>query len=183
MQLLPVLALSLLALVGAVIGVAAATRVTGDRGRSQSARDRGQGLLRMTAEVHTGWEQTLIGLIRGLALPRRPDEVGYGQLYVEAQTEHRVLVRTRSEIGRGFIGAVDIEPTRGPTRVSYAILRLPGDEELQMRVLELELQIISVLRRIDHDVNVHLAADALRNFDSARQTVVEPVDPGERPER
>lgn len=160
--LLPVL-LTLLAVAGAATGIGVALR-SGGSDRSPSAVHREQGLLRLTAEVHTGWEQTLLGLVRELGLPRGAGELRYGQLYVETRTEQRLLVRTRSEIGRGFVGAIDLEPSRGLTRVSYAILRLPGDEALHAQVLDLELHLIAALRRIDRDVNVQLAADALRDF-------------------
>ena len=175
--LLPVV-LTLLAVAGAVIGVGVALR-SGGSDRSPAGIHSQQGLLRLTAEVHTGWEQTLLGLIRELGLPRGAGELRYGQLYVETRTEQRLLVRSRSEIGRGFVGAIDLEPRRGLTRVTYAILRLPGDEGLHAQVLDLELHLISALRRIDRDVNVQLAADALRDF-NRRPLVVQggedPVD-------
>lgn len=164
MELLIPTALAVLAIAGAVIGVGVALRSGGGDPQPRGSVGGEQGLLRMTAEVHTGWEQTLLGLVRELGLPRGAGELRYGQLYVETRSEQRLLVRSRSEIGRGFIGAIDLEPRRGFTRVTYSILRLPGDEALHKQVLDLELHLISALRRIDSDVNVQLAADALRDF-------------------
>ena len=160
--LLPVV-LTAIAVAGAVVGIAVALR-SGGSDRAPGSLGGQQGLLRMTAEVHTGWEQTLLGLVRELGLPRGAGELRYGQLYVETRSEQRLLVRSRSEIGRGFVGAIDLDPRRGLTRVTYAILRLPGDEALHAQVLDLELLLISALRRIDRNVNVQLAADALRDF-------------------
>lgn len=168
MQFLPTIALTVLAVAGATVGVIAALRSGRTGGTGQPRADQEQGLLRVTAEVHTGWEQTLIGLIRELQLPRTAQDLGYGSLYLESSTEHRMFVRTRSEIGRGFLGAIDIVPRRGPTHLTYAILRLPGDEQLQGQVLDFELRLISALRRVDPGVSVRLAADALRAFDRAR---------------
>ena len=163
MDLFAPLLLTLLAVSGAVTGIVVALRSGGEE-RATGAIGGEQGLLRLTADVHTGWEQTLLGLIRELGLPRGAGELRYGQLYVETRTEQRLLVRSRSEIGRGFVGAIDLEPRRGVTRVTYAILRLPGDEGLHAQVLDLELHLIASLRRIDRDVNAQLAADALREF-------------------
>lgn len=164
MNLLIPVVLTVLAVAGAVIGVLVALRSGDGQPQPRGTVGGEQGLLRMTAEVHTGWEQTLLGLVRELGLPRGAGELRYGQLYVETRSEQRLLVRSRSEIGRGFIGAVDLEPRRGFTRVTYAILRLPGDETLNAQVLDLELHLIGALRRIDPDVDVQLAGDALRDF-------------------
>ncbi len=168
MQFLPTIALMLLALAGATAGVVAALRSGRVGSADHPGSDQEQGLLRVTAEIHTGWEQTLVGLIRELQLPRSGQDLGYGSMYLEASTEHRMFVRTRSEIGRGFLGAIDIVPRRGPTHLTYAIIRLPGDEELQGRVLDFELRLISALRQVDSRANVRLAADALRDFDRPR---------------
>ncbi len=163
MDLLPVVLLTVLALVGAGVGVALAVSGAGLRSRGDGQRD--TGLLRVTAEVHTGWEQTLLGLYRELGLPRQPDGLAYGALYVEPQNEQRLLLRSRSEIGRGFLGAADIQPGRRSTTVRYTILRLPGDDRVRDRVLDLELQIITALRRIDRDVEVQLSGGALRELE------------------
>lgn len=170
--LLPLL-LSLLAVLGAVIGVAAALRSGGPGDRARRARGSEQGLQRIVASVHTGWEQTLIGLIRELSLPRTIEGLRYGQLYLEMQSEQRILLRTRSEIGRGFLAAVDLVPERGRTRVVYAILRLPGDEDLNQQVLDLELRVIAALRRLDPNLDAQLSGEALRNYGRLR----EPADP------
>jgi hypothetical protein len=167
---LPLIVLTLVALVGAGIGVLVALRSEQAGAVHAPPRDeQEQGLLRVTAEIHTGWEQTLIGLIRELALPREAVDVAYGALYLESRSEHRLYVRTRSEIGRGFLGVIDIRPRRGPTQVTYGILRLPGDDKLHARVLDFELDLIAAMRRIDGNANVHLAAEALREFDRPRQ--------------
>jgi hypothetical protein len=168
MQFLPTIALTLLALAGAAVGVVAALRGGRTSTPGRPGGDQEQGLLRVTAEIHTGWEQTLIGLIRELQLPRSAQDIAYGSLYLEASTEHRMFVRTRSEIGRGFLGAIDIVPRRGPTHLTYAIIRLPGDDQLQGRVLDFELRLIAALRQVDPGANVRLAADALRDFDRPR---------------
>jgi hypothetical protein len=168
MNLLPLVALILLAVAGAVAGVVVALRSGGPGGQQSGVGDRQEGLLRVSAEIHTGWEQTLLGVIRELQLPRGAQDVAYGALYLEPRTEHRMLVRTRSEIGRGFLGAIDITPRRGPTHLTYSILRLPGDEQLHSRVLDFELQLISAVRKIDGRANVRLAAEAIREFDRPR---------------
>ena len=168
-QLLPLIILTVVAVAGAAIGVAVALRSGQTGPKDTRLGDQQEGLLRVSAEIHTGWEQTLLGLTRELRLPRTSQDVAYGALYLEPRTEHRVFVRTRSEIGRGFVGAIDIIPRRGaPTHVTYAILRLPGDEQLHARVLDFELQLISVVRKIDPRANVRLAADAIREFDRPR---------------
>lgn len=172
MDLLLPLLLTLLAGVGAAIGVAAALRSGGPGDRAHRSRGSEQGLQRITAAVHTGWEQTLIGLIRELALPRSIEGLRYGQPYLEMRSEQRVLLRTRSEIGRGFLAAIDLVPARGRTVVTYAILRLPGDEDLNPQVLELELRVISALRRLDPNLDAQLSGEALRNFGRLRE-----VDP------
>lgn len=169
MPLLLLVLLVALAAVGAAVGVVVAVRAGGGGTTALRAPEGEQGLLRISAEVRTGWEQTLVGLIRELRLPRDLEGVAYGALYLEQRSEHRMAVRTRSEIGRGFLGAIDIEPRRGSTAVTYAILRLPGDEDLHARVLDLELDLISALRRIDADASIHLAADALRELGRQRR--------------
>jgi hypothetical protein len=169
MNLVPLIVLTAIAVVGAVIGVLVALRGERTGATGASAHDeQEQGLVRLTGEVHTGWEQTLIGLIRELRLPRDANDVAYGALYLESRSEHRMHVRTRSEIGRGFLGVIDITPRRGPTQLTYSIRRLPGDDQLHARVLDFELDLISALRRIDANANVHLAAEALREFDRPR---------------
>jgi hypothetical protein len=170
MNLLPLIVLTAVAVIGAALGVLVGLR--GERAGAVGAPPRDQqeqGLLRVTGEIHTGWEQTLIGLSRELRLPREAGDVAYGALYLESRNEHRLNVRTRSEIGRGFLGVIDISPRRGPTHVAYSILRLPGDDQLHARVLDFELDLIAAMRRIDANANVHLAAEALREFDRPRQ--------------
>lgn len=170
MNLMPLIVLTTVAVVGAAIGVLIALR--GERTSAVGGPPRDeqeQGLLRVTGEIHTGWEQTLIGVIRELQLPREAKDVAYGALYLESRSEHRMYVRTRSEIGRGFLGVIDITPRRGPTQLTYSILRLPGDDQLHARVLDFELDLIAAMRRIDGNANVHLAAEALREFDRPRQ--------------
>ena len=170
MNLMPLIVLTVVAVVGAALGVLVALRSERAGAVGAPPRDeQEQGLVRVTGEIHTGWEQTLIGLIRELQLPRDAKDVPYGALYLESRSEHRMWVRTRSEIGRGFLGVIDITPRRGPTRLSYAILRLPGDDQLHARVLDFELDLIAAMRRIDGNANVHLAAEALREFDRPRQ--------------
>ena len=169
MNLLPLLALTVIAVLGAAVGVAVALRSGETRTPGTGSRNEEEGLLRVSGEIHTGWEQTLIALIRELHLPRNGADVPYGALYLESSTEHRLYVRTRSEIGRGFLGAIDLTPQRGPTRVAYSILRLPGDEHLHARVLDFELDLIAAMRRVDANANVHLAADALREFERSRR--------------
>lgn len=167
---LPLIVLTAVAVIGAAIGVLVALRSAAAGEAGGPPRDQQeQGLLRVTGEIHTGWEQTLIGLIRELQLPRNVNDIPYGALYLESRSEHRMYVRTRSEIGRGFLGAIDITPRRGPTRIAYSILRLPGDEQLHARVLDFELDLISAMRRVDRNADVHLAAEALREFDRPRQ--------------
>ncbi|GAA4756962.1 hypothetical protein GCM10025783_32950 [Amnibacterium soli] len=169
MNLVPLIVLTAIAVVGAVIGVLMALRGERTGASGASAHDeQEQGLVRLTGEIHTGWEQTLIGLIRELRLPRDANDIAYGALYLESRSEHRMHVRTRSEIGRGFLGVIDITPRRGPTQLTYSIRRLPGDDQLHARVLDFELDLISAVRRIDANANVHLAAEALREFDRPR---------------
>lgn len=167
---MPVLAvvLTALAVLGAVVAVTVALRAgrSGGRGRRTATAERGR--LRITAAVHTGWEQTVLGFIREIGLPLEPTDLPYGRLYLQRVTEERTLIRSRSEIGRGFLGAIDIVPARGFTRVQYAILRLPGDDRLNTAVLDLELRIVTALRRVDAHVDLQLSADALRNLDGVR---------------
>jgi hypothetical protein len=167
---LPWILLTVLGVAGGTVAVVIAFRGGRVAGSSTANTGNGeeQGLVRLTAEIHTGWEQTLIGLTRELHLPRETTEIGYGALYLETRSEHRVYVRSRSEIGRGFLGVIDITPRRGPTLVTYSILRLPGDQQLHSRVLDLELLLIAAARRLDPGANIHLAADALREFDRPR---------------
>jgi hypothetical protein len=166
---LPLIVLTAVAVVGAAVGVLVALRSAAAEVGAPPRDEQEQGLLRVTGEIHTGWEQTLIGLIRELRLPRDANDIAYGALYLESRSEHRMFVRTRSEIGRGFLGAIDIVPRRGPTQIAYSILRLPGDEQLHARVLDFELDLIAAMRRVDGNANVHLAAEALREFDRPRQ--------------
>lgn len=172
-----VIVLTALAVVGAAAGVLAALRTGGPGDRARRATGSEQGLLRITAVVHTGWEQTLVGLVRELGLPREATDLRYGQLYLDVQDEHRSLVRSRSEIGRGFVGAIDIKPARNATRFTYAILRLPGDEDVNALILDLELRIVAGLRRIDPGVDLHLSADALRNLDGFGRDTRPPAGP------
>ena len=170
-QSIAVLLLAVLALGGAAAGIVVA--FTG-HGRSTSSSPSEPGLLRITAAVHTGWEQTLIGLYRELALPRQPDGLSYGEFYLESQNEQRLLIRSRSEIGRGFIGVTELHPGRRATIVRYTIRRLPGDEQLRDRVLDLELDLITALRRIDRDVEVQLTSGTLRELERQQQTEAAP---------
>jgi hypothetical protein len=169
MEALPLVALTVIAVLGGIVGVVVAVRSGGGGGREAGTRDpQEEGLLRVSAEIHTGWEQTLVGLVRELYLPRGAEDIAYGALYLEPRTDRRMFIRTRSEIGRGFLGTVDITPGRGSTHVAYAILRLPGDEQLHARVLDFELRLISAIRSVDRDASVRLAADALRELDRRR---------------
>lgn len=160
MELLPAILLTLLAVVGAAVGVVVA--LSNAQARDQKTARAEPGLLRVTADVHTGWEQTLLGLHRELGLPRRAEDVPYAGLYLEPLHERQLLIRSRSEIGRGFLGITDITPGRGRTAVTYRILRLPGDERVRESVLGLELQLVRALRRIDRTVSVQLAGGPLR---------------------
>ena len=156
----------------AVLGGAAAvllTRRAAAPGAQITAAAHPEGLARIHAEVHTGWEQTLLGLTREVGLPRRSSDVAYGGFYLDPQAEDRLLIRSRSEIGRGYIGSFRLQPRRALTLVDYSIVRLPGDDTLHDRVLALELQIIDALRRIDRNVNVQLTGEALRDFDRPRR--------------
>jgi len=157
--------LAALAVVGAAAGIVAALRAGGPGDRAHRSTGGELGLVRITATVHTGWEQTLVGLVRELGLPRGPADLHYGDLYLDVQDEHRSRIRSRSEIGRGFLGAIDLTPRSSATGFTYAILRLPGDERLNARILDLELRIVSSLRRIDPGVDLQLSPDALRNLD------------------
>jgi hypothetical protein len=166
--------LTALAVLGAVVAVTVALRAGRSGGRARRTATAERGRLRITAAVHTGWEQTVLGLIREIGLPLEPTDLPYGRLYLQRVTEERTLIRSRSEIGRGFLGAVDITPGRGSTRVQYAILRLPGDDRINSAVLDLELRIVTALRQVDPRVDLQLSADALRNLDGIRP----PADPG-----
>ncbi|MGN6744470.1 MAG: hypothetical protein ACTHJL_14425 [Amnibacterium sp.] len=176
--------LAVLAILGAAAGVFAALRAGGPGDRARRATGSERGLVRITAAVHTGWEQTLVGLVRELGLPREATDLRYGQLYLDVQDEHRSLVRSRSEIGRGFLGAIDLTPGTSITRFTYGILRLPGDEDLNSLVLDLELRIVAALRRIDPGVELQLSADALRNLDGFGRAPRPQTDPsfGKEPE-
>lgn len=174
-QTIAVALLAALALAGAGAGIVLAFS---GHGRTTSAGPAEPGLLRITATVHTGWEQTLIGLYRELGLPREPDGLSYGALYLESQNEQRLLIRSRSEIGRGFIGVAELHPGRRATIVRYTIRRLPGDERVRDRVLDLELDLITALRRIDRDVEVQLTGGTLRELERQEQVADSPADGG-----
>ena len=158
--------LTLLLIGGGTASVLIALRLA-PRSRSGGGDD-GRGLLRLTAEVHTGWEQTIIGLLHELGLPRSTEGLRYGQLYVETGTEHLLRVRSRSEIARGFLGAIEVRPARRLTAVTYTIVRLPPDDDLQWRVLDLELELVAALRRIDRHVDLQLSAGTLRELQRAQ---------------
>jgi hypothetical protein len=168
--------LTALAVLGAVVAVTVALRSGRAGGPARRSATAERGLLRITASVHTGWEQTVLGLIREIGLPLEPTDLSYGRLYLQRVTEERTLIRSRSEIGRGFLGAIDITPARGATRVQYAILRLPGDDRINTAVLDLELRLVTALRRVDAHVDLQLSADALRNLDGVRPSPESPAD-------
>ncbi|WP_375389556.1 hypothetical protein [uncultured Amnibacterium sp.] len=122
------------------------------------------GLGRLTAEVHTGAERAAVGLVRELGLPRSPGGVEYGGFYIEMQADTGIRVRSRSMIGRGFVGSVRMSRGRRATSVVYSILRLPDDESLHVAVLGLELELVGALRRIDPEASVRLSSTAFREM-------------------
>lgn len=148
--------------VGAGVAVAlvfAAGRVTA------GAPDTTEGTLRVRAELHTGVEQVLIGVVSALALARSAEGAQYGRLYLEQLGDTSLLVGSRSEIGRGFRAAITVERRRSTTHLAYAILRLPGDDSIQSAVLQFELHLIGAVRRVDPNADVRLVGRALRDLD------------------
>ncbi len=150
---------------GAAVGIALVMRTAR---ASPNGADTTSGTVRVEAEVHTGLEQTMVGVVRALSLVGSPGDAAYGKMFVQQADARTLLVGSRSEIGRGFRAALSLEPGRGLTRVRYAILRLPGDESLHAAVLQFELLLIEALRRLDPDVAVHLEGTALRDLERVR---------------
>jgi hypothetical protein len=150
-----------------VLGAAVAVLVVVRAGRPVVGVDATQGTVRVRAEVHTGVEQALIGIARGLSLVGRPGDAAYGQMYLQQTDEGVLTVGSRSEIGRGFRASITAQRGRSTTHVLYAILRLPGDEALHTAVLQFELLLIEAIRRLDPHADVRLVGRALRDLDRA----------------
>jgi hypothetical protein len=129
------------------------------------APDRTAGTLRVRAELHTGVEQALLGVMRTLSLVGRPGDAAYGQMFVQPDGDTRLLIGTRSEIGRGFRAVIEFERGRSTTSVTYSIVRLPGDESVHAAVLQFELLLIEAIRRVDANADVRLVGRALRDLD------------------
>lgn len=119
----------------------------------------------MRADVHTGTEQALIGIARGLSLVGQPNDAAYGQMYVQPDGDDALLIGSRSEIGRGFRASIRVTRGRSLTHVDYSILRLPGDDSLHAAVLQFELLLIEAVRRLDPNADVRLVGRALRDLD------------------
>ena len=125
------------------------------------------GLVRVRAEVGTGFEQLLIGLTRELHLPNRPEDVPYGGLYVESNPPLGLIVRTSSAIDRGLVAPLSVRAGHGATELTYRIVRLPQDESLHATVLDFEVQLIAALRRLSPSATIRLAGTALRDLGRA----------------
>jgi hypothetical protein len=152
----------LLGAIGAGVAVLLVVRAGRPSDRSP---DITEGTLRVRADLHTGVEQVLIGVTSGLALSMSPRDATYGQLFVQQVGDQSLLVGSRSEIGRGFRAAIQMERHRTTTHLAYSILRLPGDESVHAAVLRFELLLIEAVRRVDPDADVRLVGRALRDLD------------------
>jgi hypothetical protein len=158
-------------LLGAIgAGVAVVLLIRAGR-PSENGPDLTEGTLRVRAELHTGVEQVLIGIAGSLSLARNPESAGYGQLYLQQVGDRALLVGSRSEIGRGFRAAITVERHRSVTQLSYAILRLPGDDAVHATVLRFELLLIEAVRRVDPNADVRLVGRALRDLDRLERAV------------
>ena len=152
----------LLGAVGAGLAVVLVLRA----GRPAEGRtDITEGTLRVRADLHTGVEQALIGVSGSLAMVIGPENAAYGQLYLQQVGDRSLLMGSRSEIGRGFRAAITIDRGRKASHLSYAILRLPGDEAVHASVLRFELLLIEAVRRVDPNADVRLVGRALRDLD------------------
>ena len=134
-------------------------------GRAARGIDTAEGTVRVVAAVHTGVEQTLIGIARSLSILGSPEDAAYGQLFLQQTGDGVLSVGSRSEIGRGFRAVITAEPGRRATEVRYAILRLPGDDTLHGGVLQFELHLIEAIRRLDANADVRLVGRALRDLE------------------
>ncbi len=163
------LGVALLGAASSVLVVAVAQRPSARRPHEDA------GLLRMTAEVHTGMEQTLVALIRELHLPRGGSDIAYGHLYCSSRGDDLLLIRSRSEIDRGLHAAIRLLPASRFTGLEYRIQQLPGDDALRARVLGLEADLVHAVRAVDGTAEIHLAATGLRQFDALRTLSADPV--------
>lgn len=155
----------LLGAVGAAVGIVLVLRA----GRPRTgAADVAAGTIRVRAEVHTGLEQAMLGIVRSLALVGSPQDAAYGRIWAQQEDDHHLVVGSRSEIGRGFRAVIGLQRGRSRTHVEYAITRLPSDESLHAAVLQFELLLIEALRRLDPNVDVRLLGTALRDLERAR---------------
>ncbi len=145
------LLLAVLALVGATAGVVAVVRRGAERSSPLEANPMSP---RVSAEVHAGEEQVLIHLARSLTLPSDRDDVAYGEIYIAGSAGMTMKLASRSEIGRGFDAEVRVHRTRRASLAEYYILRLPGDEALHDRIVDLDDQIARALRALDPEAHV-----------------------------
>lgn len=104
---------------------------------------------RIVGEVRTGVEQVLIHVARSLGLPSGRDDVGYGEIYLEGELGSVLVLRSRSEIGRGFEGEVRVRRVRSASAVEYVVLRVPDDEGLHRSIAALDERVGQALRTLD----------------------------------
>ncbi|MGN6444982.1 hypothetical protein [Amnibacterium sp.] len=150
-EMMILLLLAVLAIAGAVAGVAAVVR----RGRERLVRLEANPMLpRVSAEMHAGEEQVLIHLARTLALPSDRDDVGYGEIYLAGSVGSTLKLASRSEIGRGFEAEVRVHRTRRASVAEYFILRVPGDETLHPSIVALDERIADSFRSLDPQAEV-----------------------------
>ncbi len=109
---------------------------------------------RVVCEVHAGEEQTLIHLVRSLALPSGKQDVGYGEIYLAGSAGTTMKLATRSEIGRGFDGEIRVRRTRRSSIAEYFVLRLPGDERVLRVIADLDERIVRAARSLDPQASV-----------------------------
>ena len=138
-------------------------------GRSRADRpDTASGTTRVRAEVHDGLEQTMLGIVRALAVVGTPSDAAYGRIWAQQTDDRHLLVGSRAEAGHGFRAVIGLTRGRGRTDVEYAITRLPGGDALHSAVLQFELLLIEALRRLDPDADVRLLGTALRDLERTR---------------
>lgn len=164
-MILLVAALVVLGAISAAAGLLLVQRVMGGID-SDAAPGEEVGLVRLRAQVATGAEQTLVALVRELQVQRGSDGAGYGELYLDPDSDG-VVVRTVSVLDRGLVAPVTLRPGTHCTEVTYAIVQLPQDEGLHAVALGFEAHLIAALRRIDASSEVRLTGTTMRDLGGA----------------
>ena len=95
----------------------------------------------------------------GLAIARetgiavRREDAGYGHIYIADAASTRLLLRSRSEIGRSFEGEIRMIRRPSYTVVDYHIHAVPdGGDSLLTAIQHFDRALVEALRRIDPDL-------------------------------